>query len=44
MKAFLTVAQAALIAQRHENDLDWDFWDLSEAQIWAELLVLEVNK
>lgn len=43
MRALLTVAQALAICQRHEHEADWDFWALTEAQIWAELLVLEAQ-
>ncbi len=44
MRAFLTVAQALAICQRHEHEAEWDFWTLTEIQIWAELLVLEAQK
>ena len=43
MKAFLSVAQATCIYQRHENDPSWDFWEMTVDQIWAELLVLEAQ-
>ena len=43
MRTFLSVEQAALIAKRHESDLDWDFWAMTVEQIWAELLVLEAQ-
>ena len=44
MKAFLTIQQAISIAKRHEQEAEWDFWALTEAQIWAELLILEVEE
>jgi hypothetical protein len=40
MKTLFTVATLNKLADLHANDANWDFWSMTEAQIYAELLLI----
>lgn len=41
MKTLFTVATLNKLAALHASDDNWDFWSMTEAQLFAELLLLD---
>lgn len=41
MKTLFPVSVLTRIAELHANDPDWDIWQMTEAQLFAEMLLLD---